>query len=227
MGKYQFTVKEMISQVKDELPLIFKRRDVVKKIHEKFGKNVKETTIMAHVTALSDHPSSKHYGMKGKFFRYLGGGNFCTVENYDTVVEKYGFPDYEPPETEEEEEELDTTFTFEKDLQEFISKNLESIETGLTLIEKEYSTNVGRIDILARDANGVFVVIELKCGIAKREVLGQILSYMAAIKHEKNAEEVRGIIIANDFDYALKIAISQISNIKLIKYIVKFEFQEI
>jgi hypothetical protein len=88
MGRYETTVKEMIKQIKDELPLVFKRGDVVRSVHKKFGRQVKESTIMAHVTALSDHPSSKHYGMKTQFFRYLGDGNFCTTENYDKVRER-------------------------------------------------------------------------------------------------------------------------------------------
>jgi len=227
MGKYQFTVKEMMAQIKDELPLVFKRRDVIEKVQERFGKDVKESTIAAHVTALSDHPSSKHYGMREKFFRYLGNGNFCTIENYDKVVETYNIPEHPEYISENYEEELDTTFTFEKDLQEFISRNLNSLEDGLTLLQKEYPTDVGRLDILAKDKDGILVVIELKVGIAKKEVLGQILSYMASIKQKKSVEKVRGIIVANDFDYALKLASSQIPDLKLVRYVVKFEFEEV
>jgi len=227
MGKYQFTVREMIAQIKDELPLVFKRRDVIEKVQERFGKDVKERTIAAHVTALSDHPSSKHYGMREKFFRYLGNGNFCTIENYDKVVETYNIPEHPRYVSENYEEEFDTTFTFEKDLQEFISRNLNSLEEGLTLMQKEHQTSVGRVDVLAEDRDGTPVVIELKVGTAKKEVLGQILSYMASIKQEKGVEKVRGIIVANDFDYALKLASSQIPDLKLIKYVVKFEFKEV
>lgn len=226
MGKYQLTVKDMISQIKDELPLIFKRKHVVEKVQERFGKEVKKSTIEAHVTALSNHPSSKHYGRREKFFRYLGNGNFCTIENYDKVAETNDVSDQEY-DSGNYEEELDTTFTFEKDLQEFISRNLDSLENGLTLLQKEYSTDIGRVDILAEDKHGIPVVIELKVGTAKREVLGQILSYMACIKQEKGVERVRGILVANDFDHALKLASSQIPDLKLVKYVVKFEFEEV
>ncbi len=226
MGKYQLTVKDMISQIKDELPLIFKRKHVVEKVQERFGKEVKKSTIEAHVTALSNHPSSKHYGRREKLFRYLGNGNFCTIENYDKVAETNDVSDQEY-DSGNYEEELDTTFTFEKDLQEFISRNLDSLENGLTLLQKEYSTDIGRVDILAEDKHGIPVVIELKVGTAKREVLGQILSYMACIKQEKGVERVRGILVANDFDHALKLASSQIPDLKLVKYVVKFEFEEV
>lgn len=226
MGRYQITVKEMINEIRKELPLVFRRRDVVEKVHERFGKNVNERTIMAHVTALSDHPSSRYYGMKTNFFKFLGNGRFCNIEDYDKVKDQYGLDDIVIVE-EDVESELETTFSFEKDLQEFISMNIGSIEDGLSLIDREYNTEIGKIDILAKDKQNNFVVIELKVGTAKREVLGQILSYMAAITQEKGTYDVRGIIIANDFDQGLKLAASQTPNIKLIKYRVRFDFEEV
>jgi len=226
MGKYPYTVREMIAQIKDELPLVFKRRDAVEKVQERFG-DVKESTIAAHITALSDHPSSKHYGIRERFFRYLGNGNFCTIKNYGKVIETYNIPEHPTYSSDNYGEDMDTTFTFEKDLQEFISRNLSSLEDGLTLIQKEYSTDVGRLDILAKDKDGIPVVIELKVGVAKKEVLGQVLSYMASLKQKDGVERVRGIIVANDFDYALKLAGSQIPDLNLVRYVVKFEFEEV
>jgi RecB family endonuclease NucS len=101
------------------------------------------------------------------------------------------------------------------------------VEAGLRLVEKEYQTKIGRIDVLARDENEIPVVIELKAGVARKEVLGQILSYIASLKKELNENRARGIIIAKDFEDGLKLAASELQNIKLVKYIINFDFEVI
>lgn len=79
------------------------------------------------------------------------------------------------------------------------------------------STEAGKIDILSKDNNSL-VVIELKASKATYSTLGQILSYMASIKNELNAENVRGIIVAEEFDKKLMLAVTQVNNVKLVKY---------
>ena len=53
-----------------------------------------------------------------------------------------------------------------------------------------------------------------------------LLSYMASIKAELKAEGVRGIIIAEDFDKKLKYAVSEVPQVTLIKYRIKFDFEK-
>lgn len=202
-AKYKTTVREMIKEIKDDLPLVFKRGDVVDKVKKEFGENVNPKTIGAHVTGLSDHPSAKYYGKKEVIFRYLGNGNFCNAENYNEIDERLKRFEKSEEDEESDYEELDTTFSFEKDLHEFLQRNLTSLEEGLSLIESEYTTDIGRIDILAEDIDENLVVIELKAGIAKKEYLGQILSYIASVENANEGRKVRGLMVANDFDYAL------------------------
>ena len=61
----------------------------------------------------------------------------------------------------------------------------------------EYNTNqVGVIDILCKDNNGDFVVIELKKEKSSDKVVGQILRYMGWVKENlAQDKDVRGIII--------------------------------
>jgi len=49
---------------------------------------------------------------------------------------------------------------------------------------------------------------------------------MASIKAELKAEGVRGIIIAEDFDKKLKYAVSEVPQVTLIKYRIKFDFEK-
>jgi RecB family endonuclease NucS len=73
---------------------------------------------------------------------------------------------------------------------------------------REVSTEAGKIDILAKDRKGPIVVIELKASLASYSTLGQILSYMAAIKKELGATTVRGLIVAENFDKILMFAVT-------------------
>src|ERR1039458_2415813 len=75
-------------------------------------------------------------------------------------------------------------FALEAHLRDFLAKNLDRIETGLRLYASperngvEYPVGGGRIDLLAVDRNGKFVVIELKLSQGRKKTLGQLLYYM-------------------------------------------------
>jgi len=60
------------------------------------------------------------------------------------------------------------------------------------------------------------------------QVVGQILGYMRVIRQSiAKGKEVRGIIVADDFDERLKYAVAELPNVRLKRYIAKFEFQEV
>lgn len=128
-------------------------------------------------------------------------------------------------------ETVDVSLSLERDLHSYLSTHVSEIESGLVLAENgiEYQTDAGRIDILANDAKGNFVVIELKAGKAKDNALGQLLGYMGCIKSNPHAhgKEIRGILVASDFENRVIFAAKGLSTIKLVKYSVSFELQEI
>ena len=67
---------------------------------------------------------------------------------------------------------------FEQRLQEIIAADLSIVDPGLMLIGREVPTAFGGyIDILAIDAGGTLVVVELKKGRTPREIVAQVLDY--------------------------------------------------
>lgn len=127
------------------------------------------------------------------------------------------------------EEQVVTEFaiSLEKDLQNYLSNRLTEIEEGLTLVSREYKTDAGFIDILCKDKNNGYVVIETKAGKAKDGALGQILGYIGALKESSITENIRGILVASDFDSRLLYAVKASANITLTKYNLSFRFDKV
>lgn len=126
---------------------------------------------------------------------------------------------------------IDASLSLEKDLHSYLATRVGEIENGLMLAEYgvEHQTEAGRIDILAKDEQGRPVVIELKAGKAKDSALGQLLGYMGCIGAGPTSQEreVRGILVASDFEPRVVFAAKGLPTIKLIRYRVSFELQEV
>ena len=125
---------------------------------------------------------------------------------------------------------IDASLSLERDLHSYLATRIDKIETDLVLMEDgvEHQTDAGRIDLLATDEAGHTVVIELKAGKAKDNALGQLLGYMGCIGATPGGStNVRGILVASDFEPRVIYAAKGLPSIKLIKYRVSFELQEI
>ena len=93
----------------------------------------------------------------------------------------------------------------------------------MEFMARQVSTDVGRVDIEAKDAQGVTTLIEVKVGEAKDAGIGQIARYLGW--YQKKGK-VRGILIASDFSEAIRYAAKAIPNLKLMRYRVHFTFEE-
>ena len=94
------------------------------------------------------------------------------------------------------------TIGLEKDMQAAVRRNIGQIEQGLRITDngRERSVETGFIDITAVDSNSTPVVIELKTGVAGQRAVAQILSYIGSVMEEEETDQVRGILIASEFD---------------------------
>lgn len=163
-----------------------------------------------------------------------------SLQNESTVKLKEESEDEIYVSEESEDIEENTGFMpLEKHLEEYVMKNWDIVDFGekLSLYREDdgtpgqqYVTEVGIIDILAKDEKGNFVVIELKRAESKYHVLGQVLNYMTWVQENLALEEekVRGIIVVGKADKTLKSAIKQVEGKVLLKeYRMKMTFVDL
>ncbi len=99
--------------------------------------------------------------------------------------------------TEQQKRQYLSMIVSEQTVEDILAGNMELIEPGMKLLERQLVTEVGRIDLFARDKNGVFTIIELKKGKTDDDVFGQLSRYLGWCKKTKaRTGNVRGIIIA-------------------------------
>lgn len=126
-----------------------------------------------------------------------------------------------------------SAFVLEKHLEDFLIGNWSNTELGKRfdliiedgeLISQQYRTEIGHIDILARDKNKKnYVVIELKKNQTSDDTIGQLARYMGWISEKMSDDNVRGIIIAGDYDRRLEYALKMIPNVEVFIYQVDFK----
>lgn len=119
-------------------------------------------------------------------------------------------------------------FELERNLQDSLRNQIGQLERGLVVVDDgdERSVESGFIDILARDASGALVVIELKAGTAKRDAVGQITGYMGDLMAEEPDTHIRGILVAADFDKSCQSGVRAIPALKLKRYRFSFTFED-
>jgi len=83
----------------------------------------------------------------------------------------------------------------EAELQRLLAEQLDLVSTGTTLVRREFPTAIGPVDILARDASGATIAIELK---RRGDIDGveQLTRYLELLNRDPRLAPVRGIFAA-------------------------------
>lgn len=212
---------------------------------------IKSNTVEMHVEGMSvnnllrkHHPSIKP-GSGHDLFYKEGPGRFRLWDKARDPAPRYK-PEIDASEKGMSNEPDEATeqpvvggqggdkFAFEKDLQNYLARNLHHLEPGLKLYEVEGLTGIeynagGRfIDILAIGSDGALVVVELKVSRGYDRVIGQLLRYMGWV--EANISEgrpVRGMIVASEITDDLVLATSHIADrVKLFEYAISFSISQ-
>ncbi|KAA9395662.1 endonuclease NucS [Kocuria coralli] len=92
----------------------------------------------------------------------------------------------------------------EADLQRLLAEQIDLVGAGSTLIRREYPTAIGPVDILARDAAGATVAIELK---RRGDIDGveQLTRYLDLLNRDPRLAPVRGIFAAQQIKPQAKV----------------------
>ncbi len=83
----------------------------------------------------------------------------------------------------------------EAHLQVLLAGNCAEMEAGLTLVRREYPTDIGPVDLLCRDASGATVAVEVK---RRGEIDGveQLARYLEFLNRDPMLRPVRGLFVA-------------------------------
>jgi endonuclease len=103
----------------------------------------------------------------------------------------------------EAEHEMGEAAALEKDgvelhLQAELAAQPEVVEDGLTLVRREWPTEVGPVDLMCRDAEGGWVAVEVK-RVATIEAVEQLCRYLDCIRVDPARVDCRGILVAQSF----------------------------
>lgn len=200
-------------------------QEIRRHIEAEYAGQWQPRTLQAHLygcvvnnpKAYVHHPSSERFLYKSRdgtfelYSEHLHGPNAWAPTGDDSDIESV-------------EELVETSISLERDIEDHLIHHLEGIEKGLAYVDRQVVVDVGRIDILAKDANGQRVVIEVKVGEAKDSAVGQIARYLGWYARA-DGKPARGILVAAEFPDGVRYAATAIPNLKLIAYRVQFAFE--
>ena len=128
-------------------------------------------------------------------------------------------------------------FYMESQLEDFLVENWDKTEFGNKyalieedgeLVSQQFRTDIGIIDILAKDKKtGQYVVIELKKNQTSDDTVGQLTRYMGWLEeHKTDGKTTKGIIIAGHYDQRLYYALRKLKDVEIYLYQVDFNLRE-
>ena len=83
----------------------------------------------------------------------------------------------------------------EAHLQELLAEHPDELQDGLTLVRREFPTDIGPVDLLCRDGDGQAVAVEVK---RRGEIDGveQLSRYLTFLERDPALRPLRGVLVA-------------------------------
>jgi endonuclease NucS-like protein len=209
------------------------KQEIASWIQQRYPDRWKSGTLTAHLygCCVNNPKGIEHHPGFPRFLFALGNSRY---ELYDAA--KHGTWDNGAPAGERPEQEAEggqgeshnndgaAAFAYEEYLRDYLAKNLQILEPGLTLwtgsdLESvEFAIEGRRIDILGKDMAGVPVVVELKVSRGHERTIGQCLYYRAKIKELMSTERVRIFVVAQEISPELQLAAHEVPDVTLFEY---------
>jgi RecB family endonuclease NucS len=83
----------------------------------------------------------------------------------------------------------------ERDLQLLLAEDPAHIEVGLRLVKREWSTDVGPVDLMCRDADDGWAAVEIK-RVGTIDAVEQLTRYLDCIRTDRARAACRGLLVA-------------------------------
>ena len=95
----------------------------------------------------------------------------------------------------------ETTIDLEQDLENWIENDPALVQPGLEIVGRQIAVEGGRLDLLAIDPQGRWVIIEIKRSFLRREVIAQVLDYASSFNDLSDVdlrEKLQGYLEKNN-----------------------------
>lgn len=197
---------------KDEL------KEIMKKGSSKARKFKGLPSYLSHLMLERLHLLNAKFGARPEYSSGIEGFEYDSNHNpfKRTLEEKLGLElDFS-----RNSESNTTSYIRESVLEDFLVKNLSLIEAGLKFVSRQVDVPGGFIDILAKDINGMYCIIELKTSEDK-SIVWQSIHYPAEIKKKYNINDVRMITVAPKYSKHIYEALKSLGNIEIFDYEIK------
>jgi hypothetical protein len=218
---------------------------ILKWVNDRYPNRWEDRTLGSHLRGCSvNNPIGiKYHPHFPRFLFKRGSGEF---ELYDSQkhgnFDDRGNPAYAGLQVEQELDDLReiteviqarNEFANEAQLRDYLARNLGLLESGLTLWSGseaesvEYALEGRRVDILAKDREGVPVVVELKLSKGHERTLGQALYYRGKVKQLLKVSRVRIIMVASEITDELRIASMEVSDVDIFAYTLTMQVHKV
>jgi len=205
-----------ISLVKKEFVELLKtaeKKTKLKKTHPSYYVFLKHNFL----TLLNDS-----YGISPRSVGMIEGFDYHINHNFfaPTLDEKYAMLVHAEKFTKS-----NLNLLSEEKLEEYLVNNLHKIEEGLVLVDRQFDIENGRLDILAKDKNGNYCIIELKIE-DDTDLCWQCLYYPLAVK-ERFKSKPRMIVVAKELSEHILKPLKTISGVEIYTFKAKMEMNSI